>query len=1736
MQLENASAHLFHLLARYTYLQSFLERQRVLVLGQAESSSADALARQGIRRAVFIDSVESRIERARRGSNSRRVEFLAGPLERVALVEDSFDVAIIEDFGAVKDRTRVLAAAKRGLTPQGLLVACVPNPDAPDGFVPNKNAQLGYYEFYGQLADSFPQVRMVGQCPFVGFALVDLGVDDPESRVFDDSLLHDGSEDAEYFVALCSREPIKTDPFAVVQVPLSWVSLARGQGPVAQTPALQPADVEVKAPAAREKPAAKTASKPAAAPDKEKASKDQGTEFRRRTRQLEREAEDSAKEITRLKLEIDKRAVTIAKLENYLREAREKAATEHDRVIQTKIALEAEKKKLLNLSKEVEMGRRIQRMAPAREAAPSAAAAASPDSSQDAEKLREVEKRAALCERHKGELEKRLAVREKEVQRHREDVRQVTAQLEQLRAESANIDSLKADLAARTQACEAAEARAVAAERKAARAESNAADLAKERGARKLAEAHAAELEQRLKDKVKKAAAAAGPRPSPAQSALEKAQAAFGAAGVSSADLSALHKQLDQERRARVLAEEQLGLLRSQDGAGQLQTELEQERKNRAKAEESLTQMESRLSQAEATAARMTAQDQARKRAEQVFGAVSGGSEERDAFTAELAQEREQRLKSEAELLGLQTKLGQLQELEEQLLAEQEAREQAESRLAEGPAPVVDPGLADELEQERQKRQRAEKEAREAQQAQQQAAKKAGEAQQAQQQAATEAREAQQAQQQAAKEVREARQAQQQAEKTLAVQRDQASQQARELRQAQAAATAARDELAAATAKLERIPPQRQRGHGRELQELTSRQRQLEAELAQERERRNRAEAETSQLQQELAYSQTIPGVGLETLRAMEQAAAETAPSSARDREQLQKLEQRLEEQEAQCKGARAALSSLEATHENEVGRLEELLRERAEKIMHLSGELDQRSDLLRHALEDLQAQHRQLPETGTPESRADDAAEYRRSLDDAQQQVAELSRRLQERDQSLAELTSEVQSLNWQLDERQLVQPDEQAEAYGGQPIEIPLLSLSGEKAQPGTPPAPAPAEGPLVASLEKELARLQGRAEILERDRDQTKEELDTVRGELRQSLRQNARLEAEQHTSHDQMSTLKTELADATRSREDLQAAVTKERERVTDFARQLAETAGQAKVLERSLVACREEREGLKAEVVQARQELGALGRDGRELTQRCDDLSQQLSETFTQLEQRQTELTSLRACLNVLEEQVPGVKDALKQAGIPQAPAVSPMSTWVRLSRLLSPRTAAKEEAGIEELHELRRELAEARAGLDAAKQRETALLERLDELNKRLESDPLLQQRVAELEKELASCSERAARLVGELAQAQAAASLAQGELGDAQNKADNAGLEAAQLTAQVEQLETALAQAQEEYIRLQQQAAPAQDELRRLRQELDREREGTQALQSDLDRQQTVVEELQNKVAAADEAGPARGNGHPTAEAMQPLLDQAHQGLARSDGAAAGYVFRIAELEQQLTLSQGAASSTATLVEELQLHRQELARQRDENRALESKCKELAEAGKGSQDGETLDRPDREQLRQSLAEAQRRLAELEFVGERAEEWAERMEQAERESTRLRDELDHARHELVQLEGQQASGETPAVAGDGQGESAPVDLDLELAQLRRRVAQLEEEKSNAEQALERVMEGFSAVSGDAVALADILVARDELIQYLQKVLAERRDAKLSSEEEVPEVTVPVDQAPPRSPSDEVNQG
>ena len=85
------------------------------------------------------------------------------------------------------------------------------------------SSALGYYELYDAVSAEFAEVRMLGQTPFVGYAVVDFAPDDEPEVSIDSGLVPGGAEEPEWFVALASRDPQENESFAIVQLPASRV-------------------------------------------------------------------------------------------------------------------------------------------------------------------------------------------------------------------------------------------------------------------------------------------------------------------------------------------------------------------------------------------------------------------------------------------------------------------------------------------------------------------------------------------------------------------------------------------------------------------------------------------------------------------------------------------------------------------------------------------------------------------------------------------------------------------------------------------------------------------------------------------------------------------------------------------------------------------------------------------------------------------------------------------------------------------------------------------------------------------------------------------------------------------------------------------------------------------------------------------------------------------------------------------------------------------------------------------------------------------------------------------------------------------------------------------------------------------------------------------------------------------------------------------------------------------------
>ncbi|MBW2462134.1 MAG: hypothetical protein JRH11_10845 [Deltaproteobacteria bacterium] len=103
-----------------------------------------------------------------------------------------------------------LAELAGAVGPDGVLVAGL-----------GSGARVDYETFFSMTSAAFPSVRMLGQTPFRGYALVDFDAAPEEQEVptLDGSLVE--GDDLERYVALCAKAPARLDAYAVIRVPQS---------------------------------------------------------------------------------------------------------------------------------------------------------------------------------------------------------------------------------------------------------------------------------------------------------------------------------------------------------------------------------------------------------------------------------------------------------------------------------------------------------------------------------------------------------------------------------------------------------------------------------------------------------------------------------------------------------------------------------------------------------------------------------------------------------------------------------------------------------------------------------------------------------------------------------------------------------------------------------------------------------------------------------------------------------------------------------------------------------------------------------------------------------------------------------------------------------------------------------------------------------------------------------------------------------------------------------------------------------------------------------------------------------------------------------------------------------------------------------------------------------------------------------------------------------------------------
>lgn len=210
-------------IALAAYAESLVEGRRVLVFGNASSGFADDLVERGARLVHVYDEDSDRAAEARARSDGRSILYAPLTEAGLALRQAAFDIGIIENLAAAHDAAARIRELKHALTPRGAALIATPNPDVKLRLLAESEPRVvsfDYYALFDLVSSEFSLVRMLGQAPFVGYAVVDFAPDGEPEPSFDNGFVPGGSEEPEWFVALASSHRVRLEEFGVIQLSL----------------------------------------------------------------------------------------------------------------------------------------------------------------------------------------------------------------------------------------------------------------------------------------------------------------------------------------------------------------------------------------------------------------------------------------------------------------------------------------------------------------------------------------------------------------------------------------------------------------------------------------------------------------------------------------------------------------------------------------------------------------------------------------------------------------------------------------------------------------------------------------------------------------------------------------------------------------------------------------------------------------------------------------------------------------------------------------------------------------------------------------------------------------------------------------------------------------------------------------------------------------------------------------------------------------------------------------------------------------------------------------------------------------------------------------------------------------------------------------------------------------------------------------------------------------------------
>src|SRR5688572_13413823 len=225
------------------FSEPYIQSRRVLVFGSSLSAAPRLLVERGARIVQVCDPNPARVEEASERLSAPGLSFTTFGDELLQARESSFDFVLVENLAAFEARA-VVTRAKRLLAPRGVALFATPNRESTAPLLPPPEpsaAPLDYYALYDLAKAEFEHVRMLGQAPFVGYAVVDFAPEGSPEPSIDSEFVPRGSEEPELFLALASRHRVTAGgSYVVVQLPMHRVLSRAVASPAVAPPPVPP--------------------------------------------------------------------------------------------------------------------------------------------------------------------------------------------------------------------------------------------------------------------------------------------------------------------------------------------------------------------------------------------------------------------------------------------------------------------------------------------------------------------------------------------------------------------------------------------------------------------------------------------------------------------------------------------------------------------------------------------------------------------------------------------------------------------------------------------------------------------------------------------------------------------------------------------------------------------------------------------------------------------------------------------------------------------------------------------------------------------------------------------------------------------------------------------------------------------------------------------------------------------------------------------------------------------------------------------------------------------------------------------------------------------------------------------------------------------------------------------------------------------------------------------------------